>query len=127
MLGNLIVDSGRAALQYDDRNRDGFVHGGWAHAATDTPGEGHWKRLAAIPYQGEPWLSRYPLLQMIKTSFETDPDDIDFPINPSYSQMKPRVGIPKVAGLRLTVPCLQNIPRLRQFPTRKSAGGSKTA
>ena len=93
VLGNLIVDSGRAALQYDDRNRDGFVNGGWAHSATDTPGEGHWKRLAAIPYQGEPWLSRYPLLQKMKTSFETDPDDIDFPINPSYSQMRDNVVI----------------------------------
>ena len=87
VFGNLIVDSGRAALQYDDRNRDGFVHGGWARAATNTPDAPHWKRLEEVPYREEPWCSRFPLLPRIKTSFETDPDDKDFPINPAYSQI----------------------------------------
>ncbi len=93
VIGNLIVDSGRAALQYDDRNRDGFVHGGWARAATNTPDAPHWKHLEAVPYREEPWRSRYPLMQKIKTSFDTDPDDIDFPINPAYSVMRDNVVI----------------------------------
>ena len=91
--GNLIVDCGGAALEYDDRNRDGFVYGGWARAATNTPDAPHWKKLAEIPYCEEPWSSRYPLLKQIKTSFETDPDDKDFPINPSYSTVKNNVVI----------------------------------
>ena len=91
--GNLIVDSGRAALQYDDRNRDGFVHGGWARAATNKPDAPHWQHLDAVPYREEPWRSRYPLMQSIKTAFDTDPDDRDFPINPSYSTVKDNVVI----------------------------------
>ncbi len=91
--GNLIVDSGRAALQYDDRNRDGFVHGGWAREATNTPDAPHWKHLEAVPYREEPWRKHYPRLKRIKTSFETDPDDIDFPINPAYSCMRDNVVI----------------------------------
>ena len=91
--GNVIVDSGRAALQYDDRNRDGFVNGGWARAATNTPDAPHWKHLDAVPYREEPWKSRYPLLQTMKTDFFTDPDDRDFPINPAYSSVKDNVVI----------------------------------
>lgn len=91
--GNLIVDSGQAALQYDDRNRDGFVHGGWARAATNTPDAPHWKHLEEVPYKEEPWYSRYPRLHCIKTSFETDPDDVDFPINPAYSHVTENVVI----------------------------------
>lgn len=97
--GNLIVDCGGAALEYDDRNRDGFVYGGWARAATNTPDAPHWTKLAAIPYREEPWCSRYPLMPKIKTSFETDPDDKDFPINPSYSTVKNNVVIVSRGGL----------------------------
>ncbi|MBQ8577888.1 MAG: right-handed parallel beta-helix repeat-containing protein [Clostridia bacterium] len=88
---NIIIDAGISAIQYDDRNRDGFVHDGWARAAVNTPDAPHWQHLAAVPFRDEPWKTKYPHLAAIKTSFETDPDDPDFPINPAYSSVKNNV------------------------------------
>ncbi len=85
---NIVVDSGHAALHYDDRNRDAFVHDGWAREAVNNPEKGHWAKLKNVPYTDALWAEKYPRLASVKTSFETDPDDPDFPINPAYSSMK---------------------------------------
>ena len=82
---NVIINSGSWPLHYDDRNRDGFLHDGWAKAAVNHPDAPHWKKLREIPYTTPIWADKYPLLAAVKTDFDTDPDDPDFPVNPSYS------------------------------------------
>ncbi|MBO6052263.1 MAG: right-handed parallel beta-helix repeat-containing protein, partial [Clostridia bacterium] len=82
---NVIVGGGENPIQYDDRNREGFVHGGWAKQAVNTPDAPHWQKLRSIPYLSEPWRARFPSLGRLKTDFDTDPDDPDFPINPTGS------------------------------------------
>ena len=83
---NLIVGDGQNPIQYDDRNRDGFVNGGWAKQAVNTPDAPHWQKLRAIPYRSDPWRAKYPSLSRLKTDF-SDPDDPDFPINPTGSEV----------------------------------------
>ncbi len=84
---NLIINPGATALEYDDRNRDGFVNGGWSHAAVDTPEGKHWKVLASVPYTSEVWAKKYPSLAAIITDFEQY-DDPRFPVNPANSVME---------------------------------------
>lgn len=81
---NLILGESRQPILYDDRNRDGFVNGGWAHQACDTPDAPHWKKLEQVPYRSELWAKRYPTLARIITDFDRY-DDPDFPINPANS------------------------------------------
>ena len=83
---NVIVGDGENPIQYDDRNRDGFVNGGWAKQAVNTPDAPHWQKLRATPYLSEPWRRKYPSLGRLKTDF-SDPDDPDFPINPTDAEV----------------------------------------
>lgn len=82
---NIIFGDTRNPIHYDDRNRDGFVHGGWAAQATNSPDAPHWVKLRAIPYTNEYWKARFPQLSRLITGITTDPDDPDFPINPAGS------------------------------------------
>ena len=82
---NIIFGDTRNPIHYDDRNRDGFVHGGWAAQATNSPDAPHWVKLRAIPYTNEYWKARFPQLSRLITDITTDPDDPDFPINPAGS------------------------------------------
>ena len=84
---NLIFGDTRAAIAYDDRNRDGFVNGGWAAQATNHPDAPHWVKLRAIPYTNVYWQEKFPQLSRLKTDLSTDPDDPDFPINPAGSEI----------------------------------------
>lgn len=84
---NLIFGDTRAPIHYDDRNRDGFVNGGWAAQATNSPDAPHWVKLRALPYTNEYWKTRFPHLSNLKTDLSTDPDDPDFPINPAGSEV----------------------------------------
>lgn len=84
--GNVIIDSGAWPIHYDDRNRDGFLHNGWAHQATCTPDSPQWQHLRQVPYDSLPWRVRYPRLAALRTDFD-DPDDPNFPINPAYSSV----------------------------------------
>ena len=79
---NIIFGDTRNPIHYDDRNRDGFVNGGWAAQATNSPDAPHWVKLRAIPYTNEYWKARFPQLSRLITDITTDPDDPDFPINP---------------------------------------------
>lgn len=79
---NIIIGECQAPIYYDDRNREGFVNGGWAHASCDRPDAPHWRRLAAVPYQSEIWKKKYPALAKISTDF-AHPDDPAFPVNPA--------------------------------------------
>ena len=88
---NLIVGDGESPIHYDDRNRDGFVHGGWAKQAVNTPDAPHWQKLRATPYLSDAWRAKYPSLGRLKTDFATDPDDPDFPINPTDSVIEGNV------------------------------------
>ena len=88
---NLIVGDGESPIHYDDRNRDGFVHGGWAKQAVNTPDAPHWQKLRATPYLSDAWRAKYPSLGRLKTDFATDPDDRDFPINPTDSVIEGNV------------------------------------
>jgi len=93
---NVILDCGAAPVLYEDWVRDGFVNDGHARAAVNTPDSLHWKNLRAMPYTNALWTERYPVLARVKTDF-AEFDDIDFPINPSYSVVKNNVIIGKDA------------------------------
>ncbi len=79
---NIIIGESASPISYDDRNRDGFVNGGWAHQACDTPDAPHWKHLASVPYKSKIWSEKYPTLARVITDFERF-NDPDFPINPA--------------------------------------------
>ena len=81
--GNVLIDCA-TPIQYDDRNRDGFVHDGWARAAVNKPDAPHWQHLKAVPYDSGIWKEKYPLLSKIIFDFAKY-DDPDFPVNPTYS------------------------------------------
>ena len=89
--GNLVIDSNHAAVEYDDRHRDGYINGGWAKDDTQIPDGKHWKVLAQVPYTSGIWAAKYPHLAALKTDPETDANDPDFPINPAYSSVSHNV------------------------------------
>ena len=84
--GNVIIDC-EVPVQYDDRNREGFVRDGWARAAVNTPDAKSWRNLREVPFDTEEiWKQKYPRLAKIITDF-TKCDEPDFPVNPSYSEV----------------------------------------
>ena len=86
---NVLIDCA-TPIQYDDRNRDGFVHDGWARAAVNDPDTGHWQKLRTVPYDQGIWKEKYPLLAKIILDFDKY-DDPDFPVNPAYSTVSGNV------------------------------------
>ncbi len=88
---NVIIDCG-IPIQYDDRNRDGFVNDGWARAAINTPDAPHWQHLKAVPYHQGIWKEKYPLLSKIIFDFDKY-DEPDFPINPTYCSVQDNIVI----------------------------------
>ncbi|MCQ2432897.1 MAG: DUF4867 family protein, partial [Clostridia bacterium] len=89
--GNVIIGNGNNPIHYDDRDREGFVHGGWARAATNKPDAPHWKKLASVPFRSSVWAEKYPILAKVITDFYHDPDDPDYPVNPAYSSVQGNV------------------------------------
>ncbi len=79
--GNISIDAAACGISYDDRNRDGFVHNGWARKAVNTPDGMMWKNLRKVPFRSEIWQKAYPELAKITEDFN-DYDNPDFPINP---------------------------------------------
>lgn len=96
---NVIINC-RIPIQYDDRNREGFVNDGWARAAVNKPDAPHWQHLKAVPYDQGIWKEKYPLLSKIVYDFDKY-DDPDFPINPTYSSVKGNIIIDKDGNLGL--------------------------
>lgn len=93
---NIIIGESASPISYDDRNRDGFVNGGWAHAACDTPESPHWQRLKGSPYKSKLWAEKYPTLARVITDFSKF-NDPDFPINPANAVVENNVIINKLA------------------------------
>ncbi len=93
---NVVLGESMHPILYDDRNRDGFVNGGWAHQACDTPDAPHWRKLASVPYQNDVWAKKYPTLARVITDFEKF-NDPNFPINPANSVVENNVIINKDA------------------------------
>ena len=86
VFNNIIVNSIRG-ISYDDRGRDGLLHGGWAVSGVqDYEKSNMWVNLRKVPYQSELWASRYPLLAKISHDF-SDMDNPDFGPNPAYSHI----------------------------------------
>ncbi len=86
VFNNIIVNSIRG-ISYDDRGRDGLLHGGWAVSGVqDWEKSNMWVNLRKVPYQSELWASRYPLLAKISHDF-SDMDNPDFGPNPAYSHI----------------------------------------
>lgn len=79
---NMIMGDCIAPVYYDERNREGFLKGGWAGASCSSPDAPHWKKLAEIPYTSEIWREKYPTLAGISTDFQ-NPQAPEFPINPA--------------------------------------------
>ncbi|MBQ8369630.1 MAG: right-handed parallel beta-helix repeat-containing protein [Clostridia bacterium] len=93
---NIIIGESINPISYDDRNRDGFVNGGWAHQACDTPDSPHWVKLRATPVNDEPWITKYPQLSRLIHDFAQF-NDPDFPINPAGAVVENNVIINKDA------------------------------
>ena len=81
MENNLLVDCA-TPFACDDRDRDGFVHNGWAREHVCRPDSVMWQTLRAQPVHSKPWKDKYPHLSRL-LGFDGDPDDPDFPCNPS--------------------------------------------
>lgn len=80
---NIIVSSA-TPISYDDRNRDGFVHGGWARQSCNTPESKHWENLRIMPTKSRVWAEKYPAISRYLTDFSMV-DHPDFPVNPANS------------------------------------------
>jgi len=120
---NLIFGNTRNPIHYDDRNRDGFVNGGWAAQATNSPDAPHWVKLRAIPYTNEYWKARFPQLALLKTDIHTDPDDPDFPINPAGSLITNNVIIaPSIGYIADSVYRYSRVEHNLIFETAEEAG-----
>lgn len=89
VVNNLIVRSGDAALEYDDRLRDGIVNNGWYVQGTRL----HIEQLSSSPRLEEPWASAYPELAAVNIESEYDPDDVNSFMNPSHSVVKNNIAI----------------------------------
>ncbi len=87
---NIMINCGDDPVRYEDWVRDGFVNDGHARASVNAPDTLHWRNLRAMPYTDERWAAKYPTLAKVKTDFALF-DDIDFPINPSYSVVRGNV------------------------------------
>ncbi len=95
---NLILNAGDSAVDYDGRNRDGFLHDGWARASVVSRDGFMWKRLHQMPFRSEVWKMHYPDLARLTEDFST-PDDPEFPINPAYSVVSGNVILDKKASI----------------------------
>ena len=109
--GNIIVGESVDPIFYDDRNREGFVCGGWAHASCDTPDAPHWRKLEEVPYREGIWKERYPSLARITTDF-SDPDNPDFPVNPAGSVVRHNVIINSRMHLGMIHPSVYKYSRI---------------
>ena len=98
MRDNIIIGESRNPICYDDRYRDGFVNGGWAHAGVDTPDATMWKTLQNVPYTSAIWAEKYPTLARVITDFSRY-DDPDFPVNPANSVIENNIIINNDARL----------------------------
>ncbi len=122
---NIIAGNCRYPIQYDQRNRDGFCFGGWARQAVNTPEAPHWQKLRATPYLSEPWRKKYPTLARLKTDFSTDPDDPDFPINPTGAVVEGNIVINEAGTLGViadSVPVYGRVENNHVFRTNEEAG-----
>lgn len=87
---NLIINSGVAAIKFDARYRTSYFSKGQFYSAIEHSGASrtHWTKLEAMPYRSSLWAERYPNLAKIKTDLDTDPNDADYGINPSYCTVR---------------------------------------
>ena len=97
---NIIIGESLRPILYDDRDRDGFVNGGWARQACNTPDGSHWKNLNRVPYRSPIWAEKYPTLARLRSDF-SQPDHPDFPINPAGSCIENNVIINAEAKIGL--------------------------
>ncbi|MBO5648335.1 MAG: hypothetical protein J6S76_00300, partial [Clostridia bacterium] len=123
---NIVVNSARVAMQYDDRNRDGYINDGWAWHHVLPHGIAYmWTTLNAVPYTEGVWSERYPRLAQLKTDESTDVNDPDHPINPSYSVVKNNVSITPsgdMFDIADSVYTFSEIEDFAQYATAEDAG-----
>jgi len=86
---NIIVRTAGAALEYDQRLRDGMMvpRGWYSH------GDMHIAQFRSLELSAEPWVSRYPRLSRVVVDINADPDHADAFFNPSYSSVRNNVAI----------------------------------
>lgn len=124
VLSNVIVSCG-TAVSYDDRAREGFVNNGWTIAAVNNYDTSMmWVRLRKMPYTSEIWAKKYPSLARVSTDF-SDPDNPDFPVNPSYGEVCGNVVVDKDERLGeffTSVPRYSTIENNAVFRDTDSAG-----
>ncbi len=82
------------AIHYDERGYEGTYAHGWYGNIMANPNTREFERLRMVPYSGEIWSKAYPLLVKMKTDPETDRDDPDLAVNPSYSLTRNNVSYP---------------------------------
>jgi len=87
---NILINTGNKGsnnICYDSRMRDAVTKDGWAKRMVYDKNCSLWIHLVNTPYQEEIWSKKYPTLAKIKTDLNTDTEDIDFVVNPSYSNV----------------------------------------
>ena len=87
---NLIINSGVAALKFDDRYREAYYKKTNFYSAVEHSGASrtHWVKVELMPYRTGLWAKKYPNLAKLKTDPATNPDDPDYGINPSYCSVQ---------------------------------------
>ena len=87
---NLIINSGKAALKFDDRYREAYFRKTGFTSVIEHSGASrtHWVMVEKMPFRSPLWSKKYPILARLKTDPDTDPNDPDYGINPSYCKVK---------------------------------------
>ncbi len=121
---NIMIRNGRSIF-YDDRGRDGYKNNGWAASSVNNYETSNmWVRLRRVPYQSEIWAKKYPRLAALSSDF-SNPDSLDFPPNPAYSEVYNNLIIDeKKIGVRAfgDVPVMSSIHDNAVFDDELDAG-----
>ena len=80
---NIIVITDQEPFTYDQRARDGALHGTFSHSGKDGD---LWQNLKESPWQTEIWRKAYPPMTRFSDDFG-DTENPDFVPNPAYSKV----------------------------------------
>lgn len=83
---NVIVNCANAPLYYDNRAREGALHGAWFHYCSEPEGF-MWKLLWDSPYKTDVWQKHYPQMAAFCEDFGR-PEDPCFVPNPGCSRVE---------------------------------------
>lgn len=80
---NIVIITNQEPFTYDQRARDGALHGTFSHSGADGD---MWRSLRESPWQTPVWQKAYPQMTRFSEDF-SKPDDPDFVPNPACSKV----------------------------------------